>query len=160
MKHLLLLLIGFSISATAQVTSTDSSSPTPAEKIYRSSDVDLKPQVKDGNYTLSMFISENYKFPPAVKNKKIIIFTSFVVETDGTITDIKAFSINVKDLISSNVVKIATADEKINEADQIETMKAEAVRVLKLFNKTWEPALKEGKPVRCLYNYPIHFNIE
>jgi hypothetical protein len=107
-----------------------------------------------------MFISENYKFPPAVKNKKIIIFTSFVVETDGTITDIKAFSINVKDLISSNVVKIATADEKINEADQIETMKAEAVRVLKLFNKTWEPALKEGKPVRCLYNYPIHFNIE
>lgn len=160
MKHLLLFLIGFSISATAQVTSTDASSPATVEKVYRSPDVDLKPQVKDGNYTLSMFISENFKFPPAVKNKKIIIFTSFIVETDGTMSEIKSFSINVKDLLSSNVVKIATADEKINEADQIETMKGEAVRVLKLFNKTWEPASKGGKPVRCLYNYPIHFNIE
>jgi hypothetical protein len=63
-------------------------------------------------------------------------------------------------LISSNVIKIATAEEKINEADQIESMKGEAVRVLNLFQKTWEPAIKEGKPVRCSYNYPIHFNIE
>jgi hypothetical protein len=161
MKHLFLfILVGFSITALAQVTSSETSSPTPSEKIYRSPDVDIKPQIKDGNYTLSMFISENFKFPPAIKNKKIIIFTSFIVETDGTMSEIKAFSINVKDLISSNVVKIATAEEKINETDQIETMKAEAVRVLRLFNKTWEPASKDAKPVRCLYNYPIHFNIE
>jgi protein TonB len=160
MRHLLLLLIGISISATAQVTSTASGSPSAAEKIYRSPDVSVKPQVKDGNYNLSMFISENFKFPPAIKNKKIIIFTSFIVELDGTMSEIKAFSINAKDLISSNVIKIATAEEKINEADQIESMKGEAVRVLNLFQKTWEPAIKEGKPVRCSYNYPIHFNIE
>lgn len=160
MRHLLLLLIGLSISATAQVTSTESNSPSTAEKVYRSPDVNVKPQVKDGNYNLSMFISENFKFPPAIKNKKIIIFTSFIVELDGTMSEIKAFSINVKDLISSNVVKIATAEEKINEADQIETMKGEAVRVLSLFKKMWEPAIKDGKPVRCSYNYPIHFNIE
>jgi hypothetical protein len=75
-------------------------------------------------------------------------------------SDIKAFHINVKDYIVTDKVKIATQDEKIEEADQIETMKGEAVRVLKLFKKTWEPAVKEGKPVRCLYNYPINFNIE
>jgi hypothetical protein len=75
-------------------------------------------------------------------------------------SDIKAFSLRVDDLISSNVVKIATAEEKINEADQIDTMKGEAVRVLGLFKKMWEPAIKDGKPVRCSYNYPIHFNIE
>ena len=75
-------------------------------------------------------------------------------------TDIKAFHINVKDYITTDVVKIATQDEKINEADQIETMKGETVRVLKLFKKNWEPATKDGKPVRCLYNYPINFNIE
>ena len=160
MKHLLIFLLGFTVTASAQITSTDTATPVSTEKAYRSPEVDLKPQVKDGNYTLSMFISENFKFPPAIKNKKIIIFTSFIVETDGTMTDIKAFSINVKDLIKTDVVKISTAEEKINEADQIETMKGEAVRVLKLFNKTWEPALKEGKPVRCMYNYPVHFNIE
>ncbi|NHM07444.1 hypothetical protein G4D82_09450 [Flavobacterium sp. CYK-4] len=161
MKQLLMLfLLGFSIQAMAQDASTAAPTPTSTEKTYRSTEVDLKPQVKDGNYTLSMFISENFKFPPAIKNKKITIFSSFIIETDGTMNEIKAFHINVKDYIVTDKVKIATQDQKIEEADQIETMKGETVRVLKLFKKTWEPAVKDGKPVRCLYNYPIHFNIE
>lgn len=160
MRFLLLFFFGFLLSSNAQVTSNESNKPSTAEKIYRAPDLDVKPQVKDGNYTLSMFISEHYKFPPEVKNKKIIIFTSFIVEIDGSMTNIKAFGINVKDLISSNVQKISTEEEKIEESDQIETMKTEAVRVLKMFNKPWEPGLKQGKPVRSLYNYPIHFNIE
>ena len=159
-KKLVLLLICFTIHATAQVSSTETSIPMVTEKTYRATEVDVKPQVKDGNYTLSMFISENFKFPPAIKNKKITIFSSFIIDAQGNMNDIKAFHINVKDYIKSDVVKIATQDEKINEADQIETMKGEMVRVLKLFTKTWEPALKDGKPVRCLYNYPINFNIE
>ena len=73
MKHLLVLLLGFTISASAQITSTETATPVSTEKTYRSPEVDLKPQVKDGNYTLSMYISENFIFPPAVKNKKIII---------------------------------------------------------------------------------------
>ncbi len=160
MKQLLILLLAFTIHTSAQVASTDTAIPTTTEKTYRSTEVDVKPQIKEGNYTLSMFISENYKFPPAIKNKKITIFSSFIIEPDGSMTDIKAFHINVKDYITTDVVKIATQDEKINEADQIETMKGETVRVLKLFKKNWEPATKDGKPVRCLYNYPINFNIE
>ena len=160
MKQLLILLLAFTIHTSAQVASTDTAVPTTTEKTYRSTEVDVKPQIKEGNYTLSMFISENYKFPPAIKNKKITIFSSFIIEPDGSMTDIKAFHINVKDYITTDVVKIATQDEKINEADQIETMKGETVRVLKLFKKNWEPATKDGKPVRCLYNYPINFNIE
>ena len=160
MKQLLILLFAFTIHTSAQVASTDTAVPTTTEKTYRSTEVDVKPQIKEGNYTLSMFISENYKFPPAIKNKKITIFSSFIIEPDGSMTDIKAFHINVKDYITTDVVKIATQDEKINEADQIETMKGETVRVLKLFKKNWEPATKDGKPVRCLYNYPINFNIE
>lgn len=160
MKKLLLLCLTFAIQATAQVASTDVSTPTETEKTYRSTEVDLKPQVKDGNYNLSMFISENFKFPPAIKNKKITIFTSFVIDKEGNMSDIKAFHINVKDYIVTDKVKIATQDQKIEEADQIEMMKAEAARVLKLFGKTWQPAVKNGQPVRCLYNYPIHFNVE
>jgi hypothetical protein len=160
MKQLLILLLAFTIHTSAQVASTDTAVPTTTEKTYRSTEVDVKPQIKEGNYTLSMFISDNFKFPPAIKNKKITIFSSFIIEPDGSMTDIKAFHINVKDYITTDVVKIATQDEKINEADQIETMKGETVRVLKLFKKNWEPATKDGKPVRCLYNYPINFNIE
>ncbi len=160
MKKFLLIVLGFTIHVAAQDTSALTSIPVTTEKTYRSTEVNVKPQVKEGNYTLSMFISENFQFPPAIKNKKITIFSSFIIDADGNMSDIKAFHINVKDYIVSDVVKIATQDQKINEADQIETMKGETVRVLKLFKKTWEPALKEGKPVRCLYNYPINFNIE
>ncbi len=159
MKQLLLFLLAFSVNSYAQIASTDVSVPV-TEKTYRTTEVDLKPQLTDGMYTISMFISDNFIFPKAVKNKKITIFASFIIEPDGTMTNIKAFHVSLKDYIASNVEKIKTADEKINELDQIETMKGETVRVLKLFNKVWEPALKEGKPVRCLYNYPINFNIE
>jgi len=160
MKTILLLLFAFATTAYAQGTTSDVASAAPVEKTYRSTDVDLKPQLKDGMYTLSMFISDNFKFEKDIKNKKITIFSSFVIEPDGTMTDVKAFYVSVKDYIQSNVVKIETADQKVNEADQIASMKGETVRVLKMFNKTWTPAMKDGKPVRCLYNYPINFNIE
>jgi hypothetical protein len=62
MKQLLILLLAFTIHTSAQVASTETSVPTTTEKTYRSTEVDIKPQVKDGNYTLSMFISENFKF--------------------------------------------------------------------------------------------------
>lgn len=160
MKHIIFFLFTFTSAAFAQTASTEVSVPDSAEKTYRTTEVDLKPQLKDGMYTLSMFISDNFKFQDAIKNKKITIFSSFIIETDGTMTNVKAFYISVKDYITSEVVKITTEDEKIHEADQIQTMKGEAVRVLKLFNKTWTPAMKGSKPVRCLYNYPINFNIE
>jgi len=160
MKPLFLILLLCGLTASAQIASTETAVPSATDKPYRSTEVDLKPQVKDGNYTLSMFISDNFKFPPAIKNKKITIFSSFVVEPDGTMSDIKAFYVSVKDYIVTDVVKIATQEEKINEADQIETMKGETVRVLKSFKKPWQPAQKDGKAVRCLYNYPINFHIE
>ena len=159
MKKVLFLLIVFSLTASAQIASADSTVTIIEEKVFRSTDLDLKPQLKEGMYTLSMFISDNFKFPEAIKNKKITIFSSFIVEPDGTLTNIKAFHINVKEYLPT-VVKISTENEKINQLDQIESMKAETVRVLKLFKKTWIPATKEGKVVRCLYNYPINFNIE
>jgi len=160
MKSLLFLLLTFTIGAAAQTASTESNPAGTTEKTYRSTEVDLKPQLKEGMYTLSMFISDNFKFPAAVKNKKITIFSSFIIEPDGTMTNVKAFHVTVKDYLESNMVKIATAEDKLNEKDQIDTMKGETVRVLKLFSKTWNPAIKEGKAVRCLYNYPINFNIE
>lgn len=160
MKQFLFLLLTFTTTTYAQIASIDTEIPISADKVFRSTDVDLKPQLKDGMYTLSLFISENFNFPPAIKNKKITIFSSFIVEPDGSLSDIKAFHINVKDYLPREVTKIATEDEKINELDQIETMKAETIRVLTLFKKTWTPATKNGKSVRCLYNYPINFNIE
>jgi protein TonB len=160
MKPILYFLLLLTVSSYAQNNTNDTASNVTADKTYRTTEVDLKPQLKEGMYTLSMFISDNFKFEKDIKNKKITIFSSFVIEPDGTMTNVKAFYVSVKDYLESNMVKIAAEDQKINEADQIQTMKGETVRVLKMFSKTWTPAVKDGKAVRCLYNYPINFNIE
>lgn len=156
-KYLLLLLLCSTLSTMAQglsVTKADLN-----EKVYRTPDVDTKPQLKGGMLSLSAFISNNYKFPD-LKNKKIKMFTSFIVEPDGSMSDVRTFYINVTDLVVSDQVKIATEEEKTYEVKQNDLLKAEAVRILSAFNEKWTPAQKDGKAVRCLYNYPINFNIE
>lgn len=128
-------------------------------KVYRTTEVDAKPNLADGMYNLTMFISKNYKIPK-VENKKIRIFTSFIIEPDGTMTEEKAFHIDVRDYLPVEVVNVLTPEERAAEKALYDQMKTEAVRVLSLFNEKWLPAVVNGQPVRCLYNYPISFNIE
>ena len=158
MKILLFCLFFITINAFSQTEIKEKVKDT--VEIFRTTEVDTKPQLSKGMYTLSLFISKNFNFDENIKNKKIIIFSSFVIEPDGKMTDIKAFHISFKDYIESNVENASTADDKIAQLDQIESMKGETVRVLNLFNKTWTAAKKGGKEVRCLYNYPINFTIE
>lgn len=151
-RYLLFAAVFFTLCATAQ--------DAVQEKVYRTTEVDAKPDLKNGMYTLRMFVSQNYKFPEQVKNKKITIFTSFVIEPDGLMKDEKAFYISVKDYMPTDIVAIQTEEQKAEESKIYASMKEEAARVLLLFNETWIPAQIAGKPVRCLYNYPISFNIE
>ena len=148
-----LLLIGFLFAFSAF------SQDVPQEKIWRTTEVSSKPDLEKGMYTLRMFIADNFQFPD-LKNKKVTVFTSFIIEPDGQMTERKAFYVSAKDLVESAAVAIQTEDQKIAEAKAYEAMKNEAARVLALFNETWIPARVAGKPVRCLYNYPISFNIE
>ncbi|HMI06542.1 MAG TPA: hypothetical protein VK528_03270 [Flavobacterium sp.] len=156
-KYFFLLLSCSAMVVSAQPGAVDKADSN--EKVFRTPDVDAKPQLKNGMFTLSAFISNNFKFPD-LKNKKIKIFASFIVEPDGSMSDVRTFYISVKDLVVSEQVKIATEEEKQYEAKQTESLKLEAVRVLSAFNEKWIPAQENGKTVRCLYNYPINFNIE
>lgn len=154
MKHFLLIIACFfSFNAFAQDLAQD--------KVWRTTEVHSKPDLEKGMYTLRMFVAENFKFPESdVKNKKVTVFTSFVIEPDGNMTDRKAFFVTAKDLIPSDNVAIQTEQEKAAEAKTFDAMKAEAARVLALFNEKWIPAQVAGKPVRCIYNYPIVFAME
>lgn len=151
MKYFICLLL-LAVTTAGQAQTSDT--------IYRTTDVDVKPDLKNGMYTLTQFVSDNFKFPPTVKNKKIRIFTSFVIEPDGQMNDVKSFYISVKDYLPVEVVSLQTEEQKQAEQKAFDAMRDEAARVLKLFKENWTPALVAGKPVRCLYNYPISFNIE
>lgn len=80
------------------------------------------------------FLSDNLKYPEAARAKKIKgnVFTSFVIEKDGSLSNIKV---------------LRGLGYGTNE---------EAERVLKMSPK-WYPGTSDGKLVRTQYNIPIKF---
>lgn len=133
--------------------------PLIPKPVFRTPEVDSKPEIKDGMYTLPLFVSQNIKLP-SVRNKKLKVFVSFVVETNGKISDVQFVHLSVKELIAANVPENLSEEAKLTEQKELDLLKTEAVRVVQLFDREWIPATKDGKPVRCHYNYPININLE
>lgn len=159
MKKLLLLLLFAACPAISQTMAQVAVSlpDTDDARLYRTPEVDIKPEIAKGMYTLSLFISEEFKMPD-VHNKKVKLFVGFIVERDGTVSDVKFIYMTAKSIDASK--DALTPEQKEYESAQLETMKAESVRVLSKFKEPWKPAMKDGKPVRCQYNYPINFTME
>lgn len=93
------------------------------------------PKYPGGMNQFYAFIADNIKYPAAAKQNNIegVVFLSFIVEKDGSITNIKV-------------------DRKLGYGTD-----EEAVRVLKL-TKRWEPATYDNIAVRTKYNIPIRFS--
>ncbi len=98
------------------------------EKIYSINEVDVKPEYPGDINRLYVFIYKKLRMPKECPGGKITV--TFVIEKDGTLTDIKT----IKD------IGFGAGDE--------------AVRVLKESLK-WEPGKQDGKIVRVQYTLPI-----
>ena len=86
---------------------------------------------------MAKYLSENIKYPEEAKEKGISgrVFLSFVIEKDGTVSNVK---------VAKGIGK---------ECDD------EALRVVKAMPK-WKPGLMKGKPVRVSYMLPIFFKLD
>lgn len=82
------------------------------------------------------FIKNNLKYPQQARETGTQgkVFVSFVVEKDGSLTDVKV----LRDIGSG--------------------CGEEAVRVVKSMPK-WQPAKQRGKPVRMQFNLPVAFTL-
>lgn len=98
------------------------------EKIYSINEVEIKPEYPGDINRLYVFIYKKLRMPKECPGGKITV--TFVIEKDGTLTDIKT----IKD------IGFGAGDE--------------AVRVLKESLK-WEPGKQDGKVVRVQYTLPI-----
>lgn len=99
--------------------------------IYNSAGIEVKPEYPGGIAKFYKFVGDNYKAPDDDGFGGGRVVVSFVVEKDGSLTDIKV----LKDL------GFGTG--------------AEAIRVLKKAPR-WTPAEQNGKKVRCSYQIPIN----
>ncbi len=126
MKNFLLLLIAFFSFQLIDAQELTSQNP---DTIYDFKEVDVKPEYPGGVEAFYKFIAKNFKAPEEEGlNGKII--TTFVIEIDGSITDIKVL-------------------QDIGYGSG-----AEVLKVLSM-SKKWNPAKLNDIPVRVLYQFPI-----
>lgn len=136
MRTLLILMLFITNSQFAQPPGKpicelkDISSPAVQDEntIYNVAGVHVKPEFPGGNNELYSFINSNFHTDKNDLNGKI--YAMFVVEKDGTLSNIKI----IRDLGNGT-----------NE---------EALRVLKLLPK-WIPGKLNGVAVRTLYTMPL-----
>lgn len=106
-------------------------------KVYDFTAVKKQPAFPGGISNFYKYLSDEIKYPEVAKrnNTKGKVFASFIVEKNGTLTDVQ-------------IIRSLSP-----ETDK------EAVRVL---NKSprWNPALQNGIPVRVKYNMAINFALK
>lgn len=129
----------FNLQNTAATTNTNQTNTQPVTKtteqeIYQV--VEIMPSFPGGNELLLDYISKALKYPQEALEKGIQgrVFVGFIVEPDGSISNVK-----VQRGIGSG------CDE-------------EAVRVIKSMPK-WEPGKQRGHTVRVSHQLPVNFKL-
>lgn len=97
--------------------------------------LDVAPEYPGGLAKFYKEVANKFNAPEIGTSKELKVFVSFVVEKDGTMSNIKVLQ------------------------DPGYGMGAEAVKVLQSIKKKWKPGIKNGKPVRAAYSLPIKLNI-
>lgn len=97
--------------------------------------VEEMPSYPGGNGAMMAFISSHVKFPDGEYCAQGRVIVSFVVERDGSLSNVN---------IQRSVDKLL---------DQ------EAIRIVKSMPK-WKPARQNGKVVRCKYTVPVVFRMQ
>lgn len=99
--------------------------------------VESMPGYPGGDATRMQFLQENIKYPQMARESGIqgTVYVTFVVETDGRVTDVRVLR------------GIGGGCDE------------EAIRVIQLMPK-WVPGKQRGKPVRVQFNMPIKFTLQ
>jgi TonB family protein len=107
----------------------------PDQKIFTA--VEHEPEFKGGMQAFYKYLSSSVHYPAdAVKNHiQGKVFISFIVEKDGSLSDLK-------------IVRSVSPD-----------LDAETMRVIKA-SPNWNPGTQNGKPVRVAYTMPMSFTLE
>ncbi len=121
----------------ARITLRGNTEPTQEEKDRVFTATEVAPEPAGGMTTFRKWVADNYQYPQEAIDAGVKgqIVVAFVIETDGSLSDIKV----VKDV-------------------GFGTGKA-VVELLKKA-KPWNPAIQNGRKVRCLYQMPLSINLE
>ncbi|HMI06234.1 MAG TPA: energy transducer TonB, partial [Flavobacterium sp.] len=118
---------------TPETSGTGTASATVPVVIENGEDIvtaaDVMPEYPGGIKKFLTYVGNNFEKPEI--DETVVIIMSFVIEKDGSMSNIK-------------VVR--------NPGYGLDK---EAIRVLKAQRTKWKPGIKNGKPIRVLYSLPI-----
>lgn len=109
---------------------------TPSNEPVSTAILDKQPEFPGGIAQFYKYVGNNFRRPELDAEKTLRVYVSFVVEKDGSLTDIMV------------------------KNDPGYGMGKEAIRVLKSLKTKWAPGILDGKPVRTAYNLPITIKTE
>lgn len=98
--------------------------------------LDKMPEFPGGMAKFYSYVGNNFQRPELDVERTLKVYVSFVIERDGSITDIKVLN------------------------DPGYGLGKEAIRVLKSIKTKWSPGILNGKTVRTAYNLPITIKTE
>lgn len=109
----------------------------PSERPQAEVKIDQMPEFPGGQQALRNYFARNLKYPVIAQENGIqgTAHCEFIVETDGTLTDIK--------------ISKSAGDKSLDK---------EALRFVKSMPK-WNPAKSNGQPVRVKTSIPIRFSL-
>ena len=118
------------------------------------------PSFPGGQRALFNFLSREVHYPEVAIEQGVQakVICSFVVEKDGSITDISLLNITHISVSrqESRQESMLLSGLTSAEIKAVEAMVAEAMRVIKAMPK-WKPGTQDGKLVRVRYAVPINF---
>lgn len=135
MKNLLNQLVALICIISVTVSCADKSEKVNDNKIYNASELTKQPEFPGGEWKLNHLVDLEFRIPELEEDISTKIVVSFIIETDGSMTNYKLVE-----------------DPGLGLGD-------EAIRMLKSFKYKWKPGEVDGKPVRSLYTFPIPMNI-
>lgn len=93
---------------------------------------------EDGKMEMYRFMGKNIRYPIEAARNNITgrVLVTFLIHEDGS---------------SSDFVIEQSADKRLDQ---------EALRVAKLMNGKWQPAMLKGRPIVVRYNLPVGFNVQ
>ena len=135
-------------------------------QIYENPEV--KAEYPGGEQELYKFLSMNVKYPAVAQENAVQgrIIVSFVIEKDGSITDIKPIPEKKLENALNEVVVVSQKTDATPEqkeyaekyAEGLKQLKEEAVRVVSQMPK-WKPGRQNDEPVRVRFMLPIMFRL-
>ena len=133
MRRLLFVILAFVLIASCKKDSPHTIAP---DGIWEVGDVDFPPEYPGGQTAFFNFVGKNVRYPhDAVRNNiQGKVEVSFIVELDGTLSNINALT---------------------HVGGGLE---AEAVRAVGLSPK-WKPGVKNNQPVRVRIQFPMNFSV-